>query len=61
MKINVVSDVAVSKSDPAATYNLVPPSSEKNNVPSNWASTHAEGDIPLFRIPKLAFQKEEGI
>ena len=48
------------KSDPLASYKLVLTKAELVNVPKGWESTHID-DIPLFRVPKLAFSKNEGL
>lgn len=47
-------------SDPDASYRLVASRAQVENTPSGWDSKHAD-DVPLFRIPNLAFSKEEGI
>ena len=47
-------------SDPGANYKFVPSSTELANTPAGWNTLHPN-DIPLFRIPTVAFSKEEGI
>eukprot|EP01041_Mallomonas_annulata_P007506 gene7506-15360_t len=48
------------KADPTATYKLVASSAQLKNVPQDWLDSHTD-DVPLFRVPGLAFSKEEGL
>jgi hypothetical protein len=51
----------VGRSDASAAYTLVPSPQETSQVPPDWKTGHAEGDVPLFRVKNLAFQKESGL
>ena len=54
-----INDVA-KNADFSATYKLVPSKDELAFTTAEWKESHPD-DIPLFRIPKLAFSKEEGL
>ena len=47
--------------DKTATYVLQPSTKEFGLASENWKNTHSTNDVPLFRIPNLVFNKEEGI
>lgn len=49
------------KADPLATYKFVPSPEQIANTPKEWLEVHGSDDIPLFRVPGLAFSKSEGI
>lgn len=51
----------VAKSDPSATYIFVPSKAALSDAASEWKSVHSENDVPLFRVPKMAFEDPAGL
>jgi hypothetical protein len=47
-------------SDPTANYQLVGNEKEVQNTNIEWRTSH-NADFPLYRVPKVAFQKEDGL
>lgn len=49
-------------SDPSAEYTLVGNNEEVQNTNVEWRNSHNQNaDFPLYRVPKVAFQKEDGL
>lgn len=47
--------------DPSAEYFLRPSLKQVDGAPSEWKTSHGTTDVPLFRIPTLAFTEESGL
>ena len=58
-KLSVSGRIA-SNSDPKAVYRLVGDSREVDKAGNGWSEKHPN-DIPLYRVPNMAFEKEKGL
>ena len=58
-KLSVSGKIA-SSSDPEAVYRLVGDKSEVDKAGKVWLEKHPD-DIPLYRVPNMAFEKENGL
>lgn len=59
-KLGTFIEGVAGKSDPSATYRLTASKLQVDQTTDDWKRTH-EFDVPLFRVPKLAFSKENGL
>lgn len=59
-KLGAFIEGVAGKSDPSATYLLQASPAQLEAATDEWKSSH-EVDVPLYRVPNLAFSKESGL
>ena len=60
-KIGTFINGVVGESNPTADYILIPSEEELSQMTNDWKEKHPSNDIPIFRVPNLAFSKSEGL
>lgn len=59
-KLSVSGRIAAN-SDPEAVYSLVATPAEVERAGKDFIEKHPSGDIPLYRVPTMAFERENGL